>query len=190
MNETDIKIEDTIKNFDFEESRKNTDEKIRKVFKYLDIKHIECHDSVDTCCHELCDKLQTEYMEVQFFGIKYFIPLCRRHAEQFEQLRLREIGFGDNVDKEGFPIVFCKDNGIHYYFYCRYCQTIHKHGREEGHRRSHCLEDSSSYIERGYILKLVSGEYHCYGLDEDGKWKFSTMEEYDLDYLGLLDSRI
>ena len=107
--------------------------------------------------------------------------------EQLEQLRSREIGFEELVDDKGLPIIYCKDNGIHYYFYCRYCQTIHKHGTGEGHRMSHCYEGSSPYREMGYILRLAPGDYHCYGLDEDDKWKFSIMEVYDLDYLGILD---
>ena len=68
MNDLDIKCEDAIENLYFEESNKNTDEKIRKLSKYLDIKRIECRNSADTCCHESCDKLPTEYMVVLFLG--------------------------------------------------------------------------------------------------------------------------
>ena len=39
-------------------------------------------------------------------------------------------------------------------FYCKACKKIHYHGRGEGHRQSHCIVDTSPYLESGYYLIL------------------------------------
>jgi len=152
MNDTDIKrIEDTIKSFDFEDAKKEIDDKTRKRFRYVGIYHIERRNVPDSCGQKFCGRIPTEYIEIELFGIPLHVPLCKNHSEQIQQFIIgKEI-----LDEKGFPIVYCKDDGNQYYFYCKYCQKIHFHGRKDGHRVAHCSYPSP-YREKGYILKLAS----------------------------------
>ena len=40
--------------------------------------------------------------------------------------------------------------------WCPFCQEWHHHGALNGHRVAHCSEESSPFIQTGYILRLVN----------------------------------
>lgn len=51
--------------------------------------------------------------------------------------------------------VICFDTGNHYVFWCTFCQRWHFHGRENGHRVTHCHNRESPYANGGYILRCL-----------------------------------
>jgi len=55
-----------------------------------------------------------------------------------------------------FPVAHCKINRYgQWYFYCPYCKKNHYHGPVEGHRSSHCYNETSPYYRSGYVIKLL-----------------------------------
>ena len=63
------------------------------------------------------------------------------------------------MDKYEFKIpevkVFITKDGVQYFFWCPFCNYVHRHGAVSlGHRIAHCSHRSNSpYLLDGYILK-------------------------------------
>ncbi len=123
------------------------------------------YNCTNMCCEKNCNKKYTHFITANLFGTELLIPVCKEHSEQMIHMKMfKEHGFQDEVDNNEIPILLCKDNGSNYYFYCKYCQKIHKHGRQEGHRVAHCTNEYSPYHIKGYVLKLESkNDEHCKG---------------------------
>lgn len=77
------------------------------------------------------NKMQEEYQDQQYFkNLKY-------------------------IDYRGtkYPIIYCREEGGQWVFYCHYCRRVHRHSKGEGHRCSHC-HNLNSPLGQGYFLKL------------------------------------
>ena len=132
-------------------------------FKHLEDGEIEAYYIEDfiKCSHPRCGKMPTKYREDCIDNVPVNLGFCDRHFFQMEVTRDKRNGYIlEELNEDGIPIVYCRDDGIvHYYFFCKYCQEIHHHGRGydgegEGHRCAHCGDNFSPYEKTGYILKL------------------------------------
>jgi len=83
----------------------------------------------------------------------------QRREEAFRLFSLPIFPSGDQT-----PLVECYDTGDNYVFWCFFCEKMHEHGRQEGHRVAHCAERSithrnewvdSPFKDTGYILCCI-----------------------------------
>ena len=64
------------------------------------------------------------------------------------------------MKRSEYPLIKCLPRSDFiggFKFWCPFCKRFHYHGRGEGHRVSHCKNDSKSpYYDSGYFIKRMS----------------------------------
>jgi hypothetical protein len=53
------------------------------------------------------------------------------------------------------PVLRAYDTGLSYVVWCAPCRRWHYHGREDGHRVAHCVDDGGPYRGSGYVVRCV-----------------------------------
>ena len=109
---------------------------------------IEVDNCSGMCVFLYCSKKQTNYFEHVINNYKVLVGVCEKHAEILENSNF--------IKCNDPPVIECEEReditkGLK--FYCEYCAEEHLHGIGDGHRLSHCKQNSP-YSETGYILKL------------------------------------
>lgn len=133
-------------------SKGNTYEDIIKILlkekKYIFPQEIVNYNCNGLCLEKSCGQKATYFFNTNVNDNTFIIPICKQHAEILENSKF--------VKCSEPPVIECEERedlpgGVK--FHCQYCGKDHLHGIGEGHRNSHCIEDSP-YKETGYILKL------------------------------------
>ena len=131
--------------------------KLKKLEITHGVRKMETNDCIDTCMAETCQEKPTHHATLNLGGLDFDVLFCSKHAERFDiRHGLREYGDVRLVDdywnrEQNRFVISCRDDGVQFYFHCKWCGKDHHHGREEGSRAAHCV-DPCPYGTAGYFL--------------------------------------